>query len=189
MKFPIIKILLVAAVLLIASLACNLPSRESSRPPTAAPMSDEELQQLEKSMKETLAASSGEITVTLTEQQLNSILTTAITKQSEQIISETAVRLTNGTMEVYGKVNQDPITLDLKIVLKPGIDALGNPFLVVEDITMGGLPVPGELKERVGSLVDRAFQEYLSSQGQGFKASNIMIYEGIMTVTGLIQQP
>jgi uncharacterized protein YpmS len=189
MRFPFARIFLVLLVLLAASLACNLPSSGSSRPPTAVPMSDQELQQLEENMKATLQASSGEITLTLTEQQINSIISAKMASQKSQIISEPAVKLTNGTMQVFGKLTQSGITLDTTIILKPGVDSAGNPNLEVTDIKMGSFPVPDELKNQIGNLVDQAFHEYLTGQNQGFKATKITIDEGKMTVTGSIQQP
>jgi len=189
MRVPFTRLFLVLVVLLAASLACNLPQSDSARPPTAAPMSADELQQMEEHLKETVAASSGEITLTLTEQQINSILTAKMAEQNDQIISDPVVKLTKGNMEIYGKLSQGAISLDLKVVLKPGVDASGSPILDVEDITMSGLPVPDDLKNKIGSLVDRAFQEYLTGQNQGFKAAKITIDEGKMTVTGSIQQP
>jgi uncharacterized protein YpmS len=176
-------------VIIFASLACNLPTSGSGSPPTAAPMSDEEFQQLEERMKQTLESSSGEVTVTFTEQQINSIITAKLASENEQIITDPVVRLTNGRMEVYGKLPQAGIPLDAKMVLKPGIDPSGNPKLDVEDVSMNGLPVPDELKDQVGNLIDQAFQEYLTSQNQGFKTSSITIEEGKMIVTGTLQQP
>jgi uncharacterized protein YpmS len=189
MKFPFARIILVLLVLLGAALACNRPTSGSDRPPTAVPMSDQELQQMEENLKATLLASSGETTITLTEQQINSIISAKMASQPDQFITEPAVRLTNGNMEVYGKLTQGGIALNLTVVLKPGVDGAGNPKMDVVDIKMGSLPVPAEVKNQIGSLVDQAFQEYLSGQNQGFKATKITIDEGKMTVTGTIQQP
>lgn len=189
MKLPFARLVLVLLVLLAAVLACNLPTSNADRPPTAIPMSDQEMQDLEESLKATLRSSSGEITITLTEQQINSLISAKLASQPERLISEPAVRLTNGNMEVYAKISQRGITLNLTVILTPSIDASGNPNMDVVDIKMGGLPVPAELKNQIGELVDQAFQEYLSSQNQGFKATKITIDEGMMTVTGAIQQP
>jgi uncharacterized protein YpmS len=189
MKYPFARLLLVMLVLLASVLACNMPTTGSGRPPTAVPISDQDLQQMEENLKATLQASSGEITFTLTEQQINSIISAKMAGQTDQIITEPAVKLTNGTMEVYGKLTQSGIALNLTVILKPGVDSAGKPNLEVSDIKMGGLPVPDELKNQIGTLVDQAFQEYLSGQNQGFKASKITIDEGKMTVTGSIQQP
>lgn len=189
MRLRMIRIFLALVLLVFASLACNLPSSKSTQSPAAVPMSPEELQSLEDNLKKTVAASSGELTLTLTEQQLNAVLLDKLAEQNDQLISDLVVRLTNGRMEINGKAVQGPISLDLAIILKPEIDPSGSSFLNIEEITIGGLPVPGDTKDKIGSLVDRAMQEYLSSQSQGFKPSKITIDEGKMTVTGSIQQP
>jgi len=189
MKSRVIRILLALLALLAASLACNLPSSGSSRPPTAAPMDAGELQNLQDQLQETLSAASGEIAITLTEPQINSLLSTAQAQQNEQIISDTVVKLTNGAMEVYGKMDQGAIAVDLKIVLKPGVDASGNPALDIQDFTIGSFQAPDEMKNKVSNLVAQAIQQYLSGQNQDFKATEITIEEGKMTVSGSIQQP
>ncbi len=81
---------------------------------------------MEENLQETVAASSGEVTLTLTEQQINSILLANISEQNDQLISDPAVKLTNGHMEISGKVAQGPISLDLAITLKPEIDPSGT---------------------------------------------------------------
>lgn len=189
MKFPLMRLFLVLGVLILTSLACNLPASKSSSPPTAAPMTDADFQQLEEQLRLTLESSSGEVTVTLTEQQINSIITAKLASQTEHILSDPTVKLTNGKMEVYGQLTQAGISLDTKMVLIPGSDPSGNPKLTVEDVSMGGLPVPDEIKNQIGNLIDQAFQEYLISQNQGFKISNITIEEGKITVTGSLQHP
>ncbi|MBE0695369.1 MAG: LmeA family phospholipid-binding protein [Anaerolineaceae bacterium] len=189
MRLPFTRLVLVLVVLLAASLACNFPNSDTAGSSTAVPLTDQEFQQLQERLRETLENSSGEVTFTLTEQQLNTMISAKMAEQKDQIISEPGVKLTKGNMEVYGKLTQAGITLKLTVILKPGVNASGSPKLDIVDIQMGGIPVPDEIKNQLGNLVDQAFQEYLSNQNQGFKASKITIDEGKMTVTGTIQQP
>jgi uncharacterized protein YpmS len=194
MKFPLLRILPIILVLAAASLACNLPAGLPAQgpelPPTAQPMSPEELQQLEEQLKATLAAgANGEVTVTIAQQQLNAYITSEIASQPEPWITEPSVVLTNGQVEVYGKIAQGGISANTAIVLKPRIDAEGNPKLDIVSINLGSLPVPDSFTERISSLVDNTLSNYLAQTSNQFKVSSIVITEGQMTVSGVRQQP
>lgn len=194
MKFPLTRILPIILVLAAASLACNLPAglpgQGSDLPPTAQPMSPEELQQLEEQMKATLAAgANGEVTVTITQQQLNAYIASEIASQPEPWITDPSVVLTNGQVEVYGKIAQAGISANTAIVLKPRIDAEGSPKLDIVSINLGSLPVPDSFTERISSLVDNTLSNYLAQGSNQFRVSNITITEGQMTVSGARQQP
>jgi uncharacterized protein YpmS len=194
MKFPLLRILPIILVLAAASLACNLPAGLPAQgpelPPTAQPMSPEELQQLEEQLKATLAAgANGEVTVTIAQQQLNAYITSEIASQPEPWITEPSVVLTNGQVEVYGKIAQGGISANAAIVLKPRIDAEGNPKLDIVSINLGSLPVPDSFTERISSLVDNTLSNYLAQTSNQFKVSSIVITEGQMTVSGVRQQP
>jgi uncharacterized protein YpmS len=187
MKHSTIRFLFALLALLAASLACNLPGKGSGKIPTAAPMSEEEQRKMEEGLKLTLASSNGEVTITVTQQQINSYISAKMAAQKEQVFSDPVVVLTKGNMEVNGKVIQGPLTLNLKIVLQPGVGADGNPSLVIKDISLGGLPVPDEMKAQIGNLVDESLKEYLANQNSGFKVRQITIEEGQITVTGSMQ--
>jgi uncharacterized protein YpmS len=194
MKFPLLRILPIILVLAAASLACNLPAGLPAQgpelPPTAQPMSPEELQQLEEQLKATLAAgANGEVTVTIAQQQLNAYITSEIASQPQPWITEPSVVLTNGQVEVYGKIAQGGISANAAIVLKPRIDAEGNPKLDIVSINLGSLPVPDSFTERISSLVDNTLSNYLAQTSNQFKVSSIVITEGQMTVSGVRQQP
>lgn len=183
MKSYPFQILLVALVLLGLSLACNLPINGASKP-SVAPMSEEDLQRLQDEMAKTLTSSSGGITITITEQQINSIIAAKMNEQPEPILSEPSVVLTKGNMEVSGKIFQGNFSPRIKMVLQPAIDSSGIISLKITEISVGGIPAPQELQDQIGNLIDLAFQEYLNKQQGEFQVTNITIEDGKMTITG-----
>jgi uncharacterized protein YpmS len=185
MKHTLIRLLLVVSVLLMASLACNLPKTGSV--PTVAPMSPEEAQQLENGLKQTLESASGAATITLTEQQINAFIAAKMAEQQDQVITAPVVKLTNGNMEIYGTLAQGAISPKIKIVLTPGIDAQGNPKFTIEEMTLGGIPAPDAIKDQINTLIDEAFLQSITDQSQGFHATQITINEGSMTINGTVQ--
>lgn len=191
-KNPLVHILIVLSLLVAASLACNLPGKNASTlPPTAQPMTSDQIQNLEQQIQATLQSpnASGDVTVTITQDQLNGIITAEMAKQQDQIFTDPSVKLTNGHMEVYGKVSQSGISADTKVVLQPIVDANGIPTLNIISISLGGIPVPDALKNRLATMTDTALSDYLGSNTNNFKAKSIDITEGQMTITGTVQKP
>ena len=190
MKIPLMRLILILSVLVLAGIACNLPgSSASNLPPTAKPMSTEDVQNLQKQVQKTLENpnSAGEVTITLTQDQLNSIIAGEIQQQPDLGISDTSVILTGGNIEIFGKVSRNNISADLKVVMRPQIDANGDPKLNIISINLDGLPVPDALNQRVAAMADQALTNYLSSGQNRFKAKSITVGEGQMSITGALQ--
>lgn len=188
-KNTLMRFLIILSALVAASLACNSPATGSGTPPTAKPMTTEQVQQFEQQLQATLSNSngSGDVTVTLTQQQINAILASQMAQQSEQTITDPSVILTNGQMEVYAKLSQSGISANLKATLAPSVDANGKPKVSVSSISLGGIPVPDALKSQVETAANNALNDYISSNGTPFKAKAIAITEGQMTITGTRQ--
>ncbi len=193
MKIPQMRLILVILVLVGASLACNFPgsAAQPTLPPTAQPMTNQQIQDLTNQLQSTLTSpnASGEVTVTLTQQQLNGIISNQVAQQSDQVISDPSVILTNGQMEVYGKVSQNNVSANLKLVLQPAVDASGNPKLNIVSINLAGLPVPDALKSRLETSVDNALSNALESNQNKFTVKSITITEGQMVIIGTPQRP
>lgn len=191
-KNPLVHILIVLTLLVAASLACNLPGKNASKlPPTAQPMTSDQILNLEQQLQATLQSpnASGDVSATITQEQLNGIIAAEIAKQQDQIFTDPSVKLTNGQMEIYGKVSQSGISADTKVVLQPVVDANGTPKLNIVSISLGGIPVPDALKNRLATMTDTALSDYLGSNTNAFKAKSINITEGQMTITGTPQKP
>ncbi len=189
-KNPHMRLILVLMILAAASLACGIPTSSASNlPPTAQPMSTEQIQNLENQLQATLANpdASGDVTVTLTQDQINGIITSEMAQQSDKTITDPSVVLTGGHLEFYGKVNQSNISANLMVVLQPQVDAAGKAHLNIVSINLGGLPVPDILKNRVQTMADDALNNYLNAGSSAFKVKSITITEGQMMITGARQ--
>ncbi len=189
MKKPHMRLILVLTILVAASLACSIPTGSANLPPTAQPMSTEQMQTLAAQIQATVENPnpSGDVTVTLTQDQINGIITSEIQQQPDKTITDPSVVLTGGHMEVYGKVNESGMSANLKVVLQPEVDAAGKPHLTIVSINLGGLPVPDVLKSQVQTMADNALSNYLNGGSGTFKIKSITIAEGQMAVTGTRQ--
>ena len=187
MKLSYIRYLLVLAVLVSASLACNFPAGgEATSAPTQPPVNPEEAQQLEDQLQATLSES-GEVTLTITEQQLNSYMVAKLAEEPEQLLSNPRVELTSGQILVYGQVTQAGISADTKITMQPNVDENGNPRLDVVSIDLGPFPVPQALRDRVDGMVNDALADYMAASSNQFRVNSITVVEDQMTVTGVKQ--
>lgn len=186
MKIPLRRYLLILSVLVVVSMACNLPAAGVSTPPPAPTMSAEEILQLEEQLRATLANSqeSSAVSITVTEQQLNTFVASEVAAMTDSPITNPQVVLVNGQIEVYGVVNQSGITANSKTVLQPRIDAEGNPKLDVVSINIGPFPVPDTFKDQVEAMVDDTLSNYLMAQSDRFRVTDIQVAEGRMTVSG-----
>lgn len=183
-----LQMILGLLVLLIASLACNLPGSKGTYLPTALPMSEAEAGQLEESMKATLANPGSEVTLTITQQQINAYMISQLVTQNMQLISDPVIVLTNNQIELYGKITQSGLAVTTKMVFQPRVGANGDPKLNLISIDLGGLPAPDSLKNQVETMIDDTLANYLQTGTTRFNVTSITIGEGQMVITGTPQQ-
>jgi hypothetical protein len=184
------RFLLGSLVFVLVSLACNFPgSTGVNRPPTPFPLTTEEVQQVEEEIVETLSNPdpSGAVTVTITEQQINAFLTNQDDIDTDQMIQDPQVQFTDGKVIVFGKVNQGGFTMDTKVTMNPRVEAGGRPKLEVESVNVGPMALPDSMVKQVDQRVDALLENYLASTGDDFTVQNIIVTEGMMTITGVRQ--
>jgi uncharacterized protein YpmS len=190
MTKPQMRLLITLLALALSALACNLPSMSATPPPTAVPIPEEDLQNLEEKLRETLTnpGQSGEVTLTITQEQINAFVQSEMQNQPDQPFSDPQVVLTNGQMEIIGKANRAGFTVDARVVMTPRIDASGNPKMDVTSVFLGPIEAPEAVRSQVASMVDDTLSRYLASNADGFQATRISIGEGQMTITGRPKQ-
>ncbi len=186
------RFLQVILVLMLAAIACNFPaSNAPQRPPTSPPMTTEQVQELATQVVATLANPnpSGDVTITITEQELNSYLQTQwdSSQSGDQTIQNPQVHLTDGKAEVFGKVTMGSISADAVATIVPSVDPNGKPKLTVTSIYVGPVPVPDALVSQANDQVSGLLEDYLSSSGQNITVKDITVTEGKMTITGQLQ--
>jgi uncharacterized protein YpmS len=188
MKISSLRILFILSVLITVNLACNLPQSGSNLPPTPAPVDQAELEQLEKQLRDSLAdPNEEEVTVTITQEQLTAFLAAELAEQNDQTFTDPVVILTNGQVEVYGKLSQSGFRTNTKIVLQPRIDENGQPKLDLISMDLGPLPVPAGIRSQFEDMVDDMLDQYLRTYSDRIRVTDITVLEGRMTITGVKQ--
>lgn len=186
MKNMLKRLIMIALILSAASLACNFAASTPTPAPTAIPMNTEDLQQLEQNFKGTLESpnANGEVTFTMTQEQLTSIAASQLAKQSNPILTEPRIILTNGQMEVNGKVTQAGFIANIQAVLKPVVGADGTVQMEILSIQINSFAVPNALKDRFASTANTLIQDAIASKSNGFQVKDIQITEGKISITG-----
>lgn len=182
--------LLALAALLLASLACNLPSGvPSGSDPTPTevrvPVSTEAVEDLRKNLEAaaTEVASSQEVSLVVTQEQLTSLVAFEMQSQENPVLNDPQVILQNGQAEVLGTVNQGGISAPARIVLTVSADDQGKPDYQIVEGRLGPLPIPDSMLDSLSNELDTALAD-LGPRANEIFIEDISIGDGVMTITG-----
>lgn len=185
-KSHLFAILTVVALLFFASLACQLnlvgpPVPTDRVPPSPPPQSQNWRTILEN------AKPGDVVTLTLTENDLTSILVNQVQSAGGVTIRNPRAVLTNGQIEIYGQAETDSISGNFKAVLNASADNQGKLHLDVISANFGSIPVPSSLMDRLSASLNQAVSDDAGSLSTHFKADSVDITEGLMTIHGTVQ--
>ncbi len=175
--------------LLVSTLACSIFVGGPTYPqdiiptPTGAPQTLQE--QIQKAL--VAGATSGVISVQLTEDQLTSYLAQKVAGQSDPVITNPKVYLRAGQIQVFGTAQSGVFTANVSITLQASVDSEGQPHFDVTQTDLGPLAAPTGFNEALAASVEEAFTGWLGPVATGFRLQSISVGDGVMTVTGRIK--
>ena len=183
------RIFLASSILLLAALACRMNLGGPTPSGQPIPVSTEAAGSLQQQFGQALQGSgpNGQLTLTINEIQLTSLLAEKLASTSDPLISDPQVYLRDGQMQIYGKAKRGYFEANVGIVLTPTIDANGQPLIEVTSADFGPVPVPENLNESISSMVQEAYTGALGPLATGFSLDSIVIADGVMTLTGRIR--
>jgi uncharacterized protein YpmS len=180
------RVIFLLLVLLASSLACTLPA--AFRPtPTSTPVpvstaDPEELQQ-ELATAASQFSETGNLSITLTEQQLTAYLVEALAQQSDLQVIEPQVILQEGEIQISGKTVFGKLNVPVQIIFRPVAES-GQLKLEVVSANFGKIPVPEKFLTQITDLVNQNLNENLTVDGRQVEIDSVEIATGKMTVTG-----
>ena len=121
-------------------------------------------------------------TLTFSQDELTSYLVYRM-DTSAYGISDPQVSLKDGLIVIYGQINQDFITANAQITLKPYVDSSGTPKMELVSIDLGPIPAPESLLSGLSSTIDQSLQDALINIPEGYQINSIEIAHGLMTIT------
>ncbi|GAB4451642.1 MAG: hypothetical protein OHK0041_14520 [Anaerolineales bacterium] len=190
------KLLLLLAVLALASLACTVSvggPDYSDRP--VIPVSNEAADSLKDEIRRALEAGavSGEVTIQITETQITSVLAQRLQSDAnlqqdkKPLITDPQVYLRDGQMQIFGKTQQGIFTANIGIIVAVGVDENAKPKIEIVSADFGPLPAPEGLTAALSAMIEEAYTGAVGPVATGLRIQTITIADGIMTVTGRIR--
>lgn len=186
---PRSKILLIIFVLALVSLACNYSLHGPITPEPTIPVTTQAVEDLEQNLNNAAdeAAKTGRINLTITENQMTSLLAQQLEQAGVDFLTNPQVTLRDGQIQLTGDVNQDDLSAKVTVILTVSVDAAGRPMLDVVSANIGPLPVPEDLLSEVQTRLNEAFLGQIRSVAPNLFVESIVIEGGSMTITGRTQ--
>jgi hypothetical protein len=180
------KYLLLVAGLIFASLACNFGTRSSQLSQTPIPEPTQVIDSLEENPDQVLRDSENpeEVTLSITEGQLTSLVANEIQGQDDYPIKDPQVHLQDGQIRFTATVVQQNLSLPAEVVMTIQPDSSGHPQVDVVSAKIGPLPLPGKTVDDLESGLNSAFANEIESEVPNIRIENIIIANGVMTITG-----
>jgi len=179
-------IVLAALALVLAALACNFPGQEIQSQATPIPVTTEAVEELEHQLATAAvtAAQGGPVTVSITEQQLTSLIALELQKQPDTPIHDVQVLLRDGLVQVLGKIQQSGLSLDLVMKLDVQVDNQGDIQYRIVSANLGPVPLPQNTLDQLTQQLDASFGDRLREQTANMYVENVTIADGSMVITG-----
>ncbi len=166
-------------VFVLTSLACNLSFGDQGTPVAVNPINTEAVGEVF-----TEPPQNDEIEIVLTESQLTSLLSSELAERAGDQITNLQVFLRDGQIQIFGDLNSEEISAQVKVIVAVSVDPAGRPVLNVVSSSIGPFPVPGELISEVEVRINKAFQEEIQSMAPNMHVERIIIENGMMRIIG-----
>lgn len=187
MKFQ--RVFLASMLLLAAAMACRMnvggPTPAGQPIPVSTDAAGSLQQQFEQALQGT--GESGQLTLTINETQLTSLLATKLSSLPDPFITNPQVYLRDGQIQIFGKAARGYFEANVGIVLTATIDSNGQPLVEITSADFGPIPVPEDMTSAISAMVQEAYTGALGPLATGFKLDSIVIAEGLMLLTGRMQ--
>jgi len=173
-----IVILSMVAALLLASLACNLPSNGSQ---TQTPG---EITPIPATPEILPTQPPGSSTVTLTEGQLNGFIQQALQYDTSQSVRDVQIHFQDGQVEITGTVTQQGLQLPLHMTVLVAANGEGGLQFKINSAKVGPFSLPQSIQNQVETLLNQNLQNKIRNLTDKIYIDNVSIGNGVITVTG-----
>lgn len=175
--------------LMLAGLACGLSVGGPTPPASPIPVSTEAVGELQENLAKaaTNVPAGGEVNVTVTEQQLTSMVALRLQEQQQELpIRDPQVFLRDGKIQLFGVAEAGGLTANALIVISANVTPEGGVVFKAEQASFGPIPVPDNLLEQVSATINEAFTGNLGSTATGLRITGVAIADGELSLTGTL---
>ena len=179
------RVLSASLVLAAAGLACNVGLGGPTPPASPIPVSTEAAGQLENLITQAVGNSqNGEVTVTVTEEQLTSYLALKAAEDPDAPLKDIQVFIRGGQVILYGNAEVGSMTAPAEIRLNVTTNADGGLDVTVAEADFGPFPAPQSMLDTLSTALDEAMSGQFAPSTTGVRVSKVVLGEGEMTITG-----
>ncbi len=173
-------------LLLLVNLACRISAKETQTPLETIAVSTEAVATLESKLDDSMnqAAQGQEVELSLSEEEITSLLAQKLQDQNEFVISNPQVYLRDGMITLTGDFQTGNLNMPVKIVFEPQVNSSGQAQLDLISVSMGPFSAPDSMVTTIQDLADRFLTDYLQQAGEAFFVESITVSDGILTIKG-----
>lgn len=183
-------------LLLAASLACQVSAGGPTPPASPIPFSTEAAGDMQNLWQSALgSAQNGQVSVTVTEQQLTSLMVLRLQEsqaqgnQGDVQIRDVQVFLRNGKIQLFGVIEASNITANALVVISVGVTAGGQMTFSVDSADFGPIPAPSAITQAISDTLNEALTGQVGTLASGVKITNVLIADGQMAITATFTRP
>jgi uncharacterized protein YpmS len=181
-------LLLIIAVPVVISLACNFPAINQPAPEEvgAIPVTTESVQNLNDNIQSVIEdiQNGGPFQLIVTEAQLTSHANNELQSYQEYQIQNVQIYLRDGRVRITGDVEQNNINLPLTTVLKLSVDGSGKPESEIVSASIGPFQIPESFLDQLTSMMDSILVTQILPANQNVVIEQITINDGQMFISG-----
>ncbi|MFC2052717.1 hypothetical protein ACFLV7_00235 [Chloroflexota bacterium] len=181
-------LLLIFALLVVISLACNFPGINQPAPEkiTPIPVTTESVSDLNDNIQSVIEdiQNGGPFQLIVTESQLTSLANNEIQSYQEYQIQNVQIYLRDGHVRITGDVEQNNINLPLTIVLKLSVNGSGKPVSEIVTASVGPFQLPGSILDQLTSMMDSILVTQILPANKNVVIEQITINDGQMIISG-----
>lgn len=181
-------LLLIIAVPMVISLACNFPGINQPSPEEVEPIpaNTESAQNLNDNIQSVIEdiQNGGPFQLIVTESQLTSLANYELQSYQEYQIQNVQIYLRDGLVRITGDVEQNNINLPLTIVLKLSVDGSGKPESEIVSASIGPFQIPDSYLDQLTSMMDAIIVTQILPANQKVVIEQITISDGQMFISG-----
>lgn len=183
------RILMALGALVLSALACTIFIGGPEPTEAPVPVSDEAVESLRQQVEQAwqTGATTGTVSLQISETQLTSYLASWLARQSEPMFYAPQVYLRDGQMRIYGKVRQGYFVAGIGIVVAMGVDENGKPKIEILSADFGPWPVPEGLNNALSAMLQEAYTGAVGPVATGLRLTSVTIADGNLTLTGQIR--
>jgi len=168
-------------------MACRLSLGSPAKPGDPIPVSTEAAGSFEGKVKTAVAQAQqdGRVAVAFSEEELTSYVALQLQAQTDLPISSPQIYLRDDKVQFFADYDSGSVTLPVRVIFEPQVDASGNARLKLESIDMGAIAVPDAVQQRLQEEIDRAFLQALDNAGDQFTVETLSIQDGQLNLQGV----